>query len=139
MESLTNLTSLSFYAAFTSVAEENNIQLGEALYRSLFTGEIVGKKHYSRKKSQNIDAEKEKKQVIREFNKEVLPYIRILSLSSQWSDLAHYFLSLRFFTGIINNGLSRDLNRTIGMEMMQSLMITKNKYARRIVKFIHKK
>jgi len=106
------------------------------LRNSRITGESVEKKHITRNKQCNNNAEKEKKQIAREFNEAVLPVIQKLKTSSEWTDLAYYYMSIRYLTGLVDNNYSEDSNRTIGMEMMESLSIFENHYACNLIKFI---
>lgn len=49
--------------------------------------------------------------------------------SNHWSELADYYLALQYETGLVDNGLPRNVNQRIGVEMMSAFCSIKNKYA----------
>ena len=53
-----------------------------------------------------------------------------LKRSSQWADLADYYLALQYVYSIVHNSLPDATNRTIGTEMIQSLISAGNPYAK---------
>ena len=52
---------------------------------------------------------------------------------SRLSSLADYYLALRYSFGCISNGLTEDMNRTIGNEMMRTFAELGNIYAKQII------
>jgi len=139
MESAANLVNLVFLGAIVAISGEDGTRMSEAFRSSYITGESVDNKYFTRRKNRDAYAEREKKKIIRELNESILPIIQDLSSLPKWVDLAHYYLALRYFTGMVNNGISDDWNSAIGMEMMRSLLVFKNRYARRLLKYPDKK
>lgn len=54
--------------------------------------------------------------------------LRILKESGVYSNLADYYMALRYVIGMVANDYSDDLNKTIGMEMLFSFAELGNKY-----------
>lgn len=55
--------------------------------------------------------------------------LKSLKSDQQWSDLADYYLALRYVVGMVNTDLSKEMNSAIGIQMMLSFMTLGNKYA----------
>lgn len=55
--------------------------------------------------------------------------LRILKESMNYSDLADYYIAIRYVIGMVDNEYSADLNKTIGMEMLTTFAKLGNKYA----------
>ena len=56
-----------------------------------------------------------------------------LNASVQWSNLANYYLAIRYLFCIIDNDYSDEINRAIGEEMMLGLASIGNPYAKKII------
>lgn len=73
---------------------------------------------------------KDRVEFLRELNKIFVEIIVILKHSGgEWPEVADYFSAMRYIFCMIDNNLSPQLNRTIGIEMMNALHEQKNKYA----------
>jgi len=134
MEATANLLSLSAFCYINIIADDNDIRIGKALLSTLTTGEAIEKKCISRKKKLAGYEDEEKKQISREFDEVMIELIKELKASPEWADLAYYYLALRYIIGLANSGYSHDWARTIGMEMMHSLLIFENQYARNLIR-----
>ncbi len=60
-------------------------------------------------------------------------YLSSLRESSQYSELAYYYLALLYMLGISDNDLPIEYNQQIGSELMRSLIRMKNPYAERLI------
>ena len=80
------------------------------------------------------DLEKDTNEVLREMsdpeNEEAIIKLQItLKRSTQWSELADYYLALQYVWNIVNNDLTSELNHRIGAEMLKTLLSVENPYA----------
>lgn len=71
----------------------------------------------------------EKREVIIEADKEIMQYISDLKKSPDWSELADYFLALRYILCTVDNDLSREFNQRIGFELLEAFKAVGNSYA----------
>jgi len=133
-ESIANLLSMFFFIAVCATADENDIRINEALRNSFITGDAIETKFFTRVRKHDNDAERKK--ISCEFNEIIIPLIVRLKASPEWIDLAHYYVALRYYFGMVDNNISDDWNSTIGQEMMRSLQDINNKYACNLIKFI---
>lgn len=63
----------------------------------------------------------------------IIELLSELKKDSKYSDLADYYVALRYIWGCIDNELTEEMNKTVGEEMMWSFMQLGNKYAERII------
>lgn len=69
----------------------------------------------------------------------VFELIRLLKATPDWADLADYYIALLYILNGISNGLSADLNLTIGRELLVVLHRTGNHYARHLLLYFEDK
>lgn len=69
-----------------------------------------------------------------EFN-EMLSEIKTLLKQSSYSILADYYLALEYCWNIVDNGLTREFNARIGVEMMNTFVSVGNPYAAHFILF----
>ena len=70
-----------------------------------------------------------------EMNKELNKYLKIIKHSPEWSDLADYYIALKYLYNIESNDLNWGFNQRIGIEIMSSFASLGNKYAIRYIRF----
>lgn len=83
---------------------------------------------------ENKEYEKEVLEYIVETEKDFFKYIKILKRSTKYSDLADYYIALRYIFGLYNNSQTLELNRTIGTELSYTLDELGNKYIKKALK-----
>lgn len=66
---------------------------------------------------------------IADFNEIIVKGLKILKSEQKWSDLADYYLALRYAIGMVDTGLSPEMNATVGIQMMLSFMALGNSHA----------
>lgn len=71
-----------------------------------------------------------------EYYDEVNKMIRALKNEPHWSDLADYYIALRYTTGFVNNGLESTFNNHIGMELMTTYASLGNSIAICFLKYV---
>jgi len=59
--------------------------------------------------------------------------LTLVKKSHDWSDLADYYLALRYVWNLVDNDLGWEFNRRIGVEMMNSFVSVENMYALRFL------
>lgn len=136
VESAANMLWLIF-VCFSLLPDEHSEKIGEAvLFGKALEKDFV--KKYVLKDAHPVSKRNEdnKKAYIQESYESTLGLIKVLKESEQYADLADYYLALRYVVGMAENDYTDDLNKTIGMEMMTSLMALGNPYA---VEFINKR
>ena len=69
-----------------------------------------------------------KREYVKDSQDGMLQLIRILKQSDTYSDLADYYLAMRYAIGMVANDYSDDLNKTIGMEMLTAYASLGNQY-----------
>jgi len=91
--------------------------------------------------NENINEENEVKRRVlaSELNTLILPYIRSLEKSTEYSDLAYYYSALRYIIGMVDTDYSQGVNNAIGIEMLLSLCVFGNKYAIKYLLFYQNK
>jgi len=135
-ELIANYLSLIFLFALAITADVDNEKLNNALRNSRIIGDAIERKLFLRKGEFDITEKKVKDNLTREFNELILPIIYKLHNSPEWTDLAHYYLSLRYLNALVDNDYSDDFNIAIGIEMMKSLTVLENRYANNYFSFI---
>lgn len=108
----------------------------EDLENHLISGEEFLQRHYLKscdEESLEVSPEiaevrRERRQFLRESEEQILFLLQTLKKNSVYSDLADYYLALRYCFGVVNNTNSDALNKTIGEEMMVAFSHWGNKY-----------
>ena len=55
--------------------------------------------------------------------------LKALKSKQEWSDLADYYLALRYVVGMVDTDLTTEMNSAVGMQMMLSFRTLGNSYA----------
>lgn len=61
--------------------------------------------------------------------------LKILRGSEEYRDVADFFLAMQYFCGVVRSGLSAEINRRVGLEMMDAFAKMGNPMARRFLRF----
>lgn len=70
-----------------------------------------------------------------EVNDKIERMLNMLKHSDKWSDLADYYLALRYVYNLVDNDLGGEFNQRIGVEMMNSFVTVRNVHAARFIKY----
>ena len=96
----------------------------------------------AREAIQNPDPsfETDAKAILSEFNdaeteKEILEMLTTIKRSKEWSDLADYYLALRYIWNLVDNDLDWGFNQRIGVELMYAFKLVENTYADQFLKY----
>lgn len=129
IEAAANMLWLTFIN-YSLMPDEHSLKMGEAiLYGKALSKDFV--KKYVLNDSNPISEEnaKNKKEYVKDSQEAVLTLIRILKESTQYADLADYYLALRYAIGMVENEHNSEFNKAIGKEMLTIFAILGNKYA----------
>lgn len=63
----------------------------------------------------------------------IFEMLTVIKKSRNWSDLADYYLALRYVWNLVDNDLECGFNRRIGVEMMYTFVSVENMYALRFL------
>lgn len=66
---------------------------------------------------------------ITDFGAIITEALKALKSEPEWSDLADYYIALRYIVGMVDTDLSAEMNSAVGMQMMLSFMMLGNSYA----------
>ena len=62
--------------------------------------------------------------------------LKVLRESEEYRDTADFYLAMQYFCGVVQNGLSLELNRRVGFEMVHAFARMGNRMARRLLRFL---
>jgi hypothetical protein len=83
----------------------------------------------SLKDTEDISITEKKVGFITDFDGIITEALKALKSAHEWSDLADYYLALRYVVGMVDTDLSTEMNLAVGMQMMLSFMTLGNSYA----------
>lgn len=81
------------------------------------------------KQSESPEVQEKKQSFISDFNTIINETIKALKSDIEWSDLADYYLALRYVIALVETELTVEMNSAVGMQMMLSFAQLENKYA----------
>lgn len=134
IEAVANMVWITL-VSYALMPDEHAVKVGEAiLYGKALKKDFV--KKYVLKDSNPISKENadNKKEYAKESYENRMVLLKILKESETYSDLAHYYSALQYVVGFVDNEYGLDLNKTIGMEMMTTLVELGNQYAYNFIK-----
>ena len=136
VEAVANTLWLTFLV-YALMPDEHSVKMGEAvLFGKSIKKDFV--KNYVLKDSNPISKENtsNKRAYVEDSQETVVALIQVLKESVEYSNLADYYMALRYVIGMVANDYSDDLNKTIGMEMLLSFAELGNKYVINLFKAI---
>lgn len=81
------------------------------------------------KDTEDVSITEKKAGFISDFDEIVTKALKTLKSEQEWSDLADYYLALRYVVGMVDTELSTEMNSAVGMQMMLSFMTLGNSHA----------
>lgn len=135
-ETVANILSIIFLLSFgvqvlVSMHENKNTVIMKILTRDYGSGLIEDIESIS---EDEIDEMKKSLQDP-ELLKSIDEYIKNLRCYAEWSDLAYYYLALKYVFNINDNDVKRERNNTIGFEMLRAFDAVGNEYAGNYLKY----
>ena len=77
---------------------------------------------------------KKRKEFIDDLDDSAMELLKALKEEPDWSDIADYFLGLKYLVGMVDSGLSPEMNEAVGMQMLLSQVQLGNEYAFKTLK-----
>lgn len=77
---------------------------------------------------------KKRKEFIDDLDGSDMELLKALKEDPGWSDIADYFLGLKYLVGMVDSGLSPEMNGAVGMQMLLSQVQLGNEYALKMLK-----
>lgn len=100
-----------------------------SLQNKLLSKKLSLKELMSLRDTTDASTKEERANFIADFDEPINKVLKILKSDLNWSDLADYYLALRYIVGMVDTDLSTEMNTAIGIEMMLSFMKMGNIYA----------
>ena len=92
-------------------------------------------KDYMKIKENESDELKEKKHgFVSDFDEIITEILRELKSDSKWSDLADYYIALKYVMAMVDSELSPEMNSAVGMQMMLAFAKIGNPHALNFIK-----
>ena len=99
------------------------------LLNKLLSKKLSIKDYMSLKATEDVSITEKKTGFISDFDEIVTEALKALKSEQEWSDLADYYLALRYVVGMVDTDLSAEMNSEVGMQMMLSFMTLGNSHA----------
>lgn len=112
------------------------LKIAKTLNNSCGKSSELLKAYYLRDMSEDaadLDATEIEQSEMDDFDEAIKEILKELKQNSRLSNLADYYLALRYSLGCINNELTEDMNRAIGNEMMWAFAELGNVYTKRFI------
>ncbi len=100
-----------------------------SLQNKLLSKKLCLKDWMSLKDMEDASVTKKRVSFIADFDGIINEALKSLKSEQDWSDLADYYLALRYIVGMADNDLSTEMNSAVGMQMMLSFMALGNSHA----------
>ena len=100
-----------------------------SLQNKLLSKKLSIKDYMSLKDTEDVSITEKKTGFISDFDEIVTEALKALKSEQEWSDLADYYLALRYVVGMVDTELSTEMNSAVGMQMMLSFMTLGNSHA----------
>jgi hypothetical protein len=92
-------------------------------------------KDFMKIKANESDGLKEKKSgFISDFDEIITEVLKTLKSDSKWSDLADYYIALKYVLAMVDSDLSPEMNSAVGMQMMLTYAKIGNPHALKFLK-----
>lgn len=100
-----------------------------SLYNKQLSKKLTFKDYMKLRDTESTEIKKKRKSFIADFEVIITGVLKTLKAKIEWSDLADYYLALRYIVGMVDTDLSNEMNSSVGMQMMLSFMTLGNDLA----------
>ena len=100
-----------------------------SLHNKLLAKKLQHKDWTKLRENEDQSIKDKRKGFVADFEEVVVAALKALKSEQEWSDLADYYLALRYVLCMVDTGLSNEMNTAVGMQMMLSFMTMGNRYA----------
>lgn len=129
-EAMANLV-WSIFIWWSQISDTNKLLL---LQNKLLSKKLSLKDYMSLKDTEAASITEKKVGFVSDFDGIITEALETLKAEPEWSNLADYYLALRYVVGMVNTDLSAAMNSAVGMQMMLSFSTLGNNYAFRFCK-----
>jgi len=116
----------SIFVWWSQIYDTNHLL---SLQNKLLSKKLCLKDWMSLKDTEDAAVTKKRVSFIADFDGIINEALKSLKSEQDWSDLADYYLALRYIVGMVDNDLSTEMNSAVGMQMMLSFMALGNSHA----------
>lgn len=124
-EAVANLV-WSVFVCWSHIADTNKLL---TLQNKLLSKKLSIKDYMSLKDTEDSSIIEKKAGFVSYFDGTFTEALKALKSKQEWSDLADYYLALRYVVGMVDTALTTEMNSAVGMQMMLSFMTLGNSYA----------
>ena len=124
------------FVMYSLMPDEHSEKLGNALF---YNKKLTAKQFVSDYALRSVDSIKlteeiSKREYAKGVEESVLGILRYIKGGPHYADFADFYMALRYLIGMVDNDMSLEMNRTIGIEMMLSLVSMDNQLAFNFIK-----
>jgi len=100
-----------------------------SLQNKMLSKKLTFKDYMKLRDSESKEIREKRTSFIADFEEVITASLRALKNEQEWSDLADYYLALRYVVGMVDTDLSSEMNSAVGIQMMLSFMSLGNDLA----------
>lgn len=124
-EAVANLV-WSVFVCWSHIADTNKLL---TLQNKLLSKKLSIKDYISLKDTEDSSIIEKKAGFVSYIDGTITEALKALKSKQEWSDLADYYLALRYVVGMVDTDLTTEMNSAVGMQMMLSFRTLGNSYA----------
>ena len=124
-ESVANLM-WSIFIWWTQMYDPDQIL---SLQNKMLSKKLTFKDYMKLRDTEDAKTKEKRESFIKDFDEIINVTLRALKSEQEWSDLADYYLALRYVVGMVDTELTYEMNSAVGMQMMLSFMTLGNDLA----------
>ena len=125
LEAVANLV-WSIFVWWSQIYDTNQLL---SLQNKLLSKKLSLKEWMSLKDTEDASVAEKRVSFITDFDAIITEALKVLKSEQEWSDLADYYIALRYVVGMVDTDLSIEMNSAVGMQMMLSFMTLGNSHA----------
>lgn len=100
-----------------------------SLQNKQLSKKLTFKDYMKLRDTESSEIKEKRKAFVSDFEEVITGVLKALKTDLEWSDLADYYLALRYIVGMVDTDLSNEMNSSVGMQMMLSFMTLGNDHA----------
>lgn len=124
-EAVANLV-WSVFVCWSHIADTNKLL---TLQNKLLSKKLSIKDYMSLKDTEDSSIIEKKAGFVSYIDDTITEALKALKSKQEWSDLADYYLALRYVVGMVDTDLTTEMNSAVGMQLMLSFRTLGNSYA----------
>lgn len=100
-----------------------------SLQNKMLSKKLTFKDYMKLRDTEDVKTKEKRASFIKDFDEIIKVALRALKSEQEWSDLADYYLALRYVVGMVDTELTYEMNSAVGMQMMLSFVTLGNDLA----------